>query len=131
MAYYSATDTLGPANHYVSDTQVSINSTDAPASSATLYVNGDVRVGNADRTDEMDLYVIGKSGSIQMYSTASTTGNKGIWLVNAAGTGAAGIRFNQSNYIDAIADFSTNLLPYDKNLYSLGSHSKIWKNGYL
>ena len=77
--------------------QLTIDIEEIDANSSALVIdtgaikaqNGDVIIGNGNKTTEMDLIVNGGAGGIYVYSAASSTGNRGIWL-SAHGTASDG-----------------------------------------
>lgn len=67
-------------------------------SGAVYMGNGGLQIGDGTNTSEISCKVSGKAGLIYMYSASSTTGNRGIYLSQGAGTRAAKyVMYNDSN----------------------------------
>ena len=65
-----------------------------------------LNVGTLSDTAERHLDVASKSGLIELYAMGTDTGNKGIWVVNAAGTAKTILLVDQNNGATLFGDVS-------------------------
>lgn len=118
MAYYSSTRALSAAAHFVNNSKVAINSTDAPDGNINLLVNGQTQLNNLLSTKGNVAYIGTKATTNMIYfidNTEDDTGN-GIAIGGGGATVIAG-----GNAIDSFN--TTN--PTIKTLYLVSDTSII------
>ena len=91
------------------DTGLSVTG-DIESTGGFVYVrSGSIWAGTtASTTAERDVGVRAGSGNLYLYAGAATTGNRGLFCTNAAGTSTQVITINQDNQISGIMNLAQN-----------------------
>jgi hypothetical protein len=95
-----------------------------------LTTMDDVIAGNGTQTSEVDVMAYAKAGKIYLYSTGTTTGNRGIFANNASGTGRYILYLDQNNNITYSGGYVNGSLSISSTLSVSGSLSvSSWIEG--
>ena len=106
----------------------------------TAYFGGNITTGNTTiycgswtantaGSGERQIGVADGAGKLYMYSVAATTGNRGMYQTNAAGTSGTVFSLNQSNQFNSFTSVACNITMTGNYAIVKGAQSKSWYQG--